>query len=102
MADGIIAHPFRYTTAGELVSIPDGSDDEIHQLIATTVLTRMGERLLNPLYGIPDPAFAGLDIADVQAGLNTFGPPSIQVTELANEAHGPDTAIVHIGWERED
>lgn len=102
MATGLIAFPFRYAPNGELVTIPDGSDAEIHQHIATMLLTRVGERLLVPLYGIPDPAFAGIDMSDVQAGLNTFGPAGVNVTELEPEDLTPNKSRIRIGWDRQD
>lgn len=102
MATGIIAFPFRYSGAGHLVTIPDGSDAEIEQIIATFVLTRLGERMMNPAVGIPDPAFAGIDVSDVQTALNTFGPGGITVTSLQAEDAGVDKSYIRIGWDRED
>lgn len=101
MAQGIIAFPFRYAPNGELVTIPDGSDAEINQHIAMLLLTRVGERMLVPQFGIPDPAFAGIDMSDVQAGLNTFGPAGITVRELDPEDFTDDKSRIRIGWDRQ-
>ena len=102
MADGIISFPFRYSPSGKLVTVPDGSDAEVNQIIATGILTRQGERLLNPLYGIPDPAFAGIDASDVQTLLRTFGPRGILVRQLTAEQRDDTTVFVRINWQREE
>lgn len=102
MADGIISFPFRYAPSGRLVTSPDGSDAEISQLIACGLLTRQGERPLNPLYGVPDPAFAGIDTSDVQTLLRTFGPRGILVQSLNSRPRDDSTVYLRIGWTRED
>lgn len=102
MADGIIAFPFRYSPNGRLATVPDGSDEEINQAIAVGILTRQGERLLNPLYGIPDPAFAGIDVSDVQTLLRTFGPRGVNVLTLTSQPRDDSTVYTRIGWQRED
>lgn len=102
MATGIIGWPFRYSPSGKLVTVPDGSDTEVEQIIATIVLTPMGSRAMNPLFGIPDPAFAGLEVSDVQAALETFGPTGITVQQLSSKLVGADTAHVTIAWQREN
>lgn len=102
MAEGIIGFPFRYSPSGQLVTVPDGSDTEVDQTIACIVLTRLGERAMNPLFGVPDPAFAGLEVSDVQAALNTFGPTSVSVRRVSERLAGADTAYVTIAWQRED
>lgn len=102
MADGIIAFPFRFSPSGGLVTVPDGSDKEVEQIVAVTILSRIGERLLNPLFGIPDPVFAGIDVADIQTALNTFGPRGINVRTLSAEMRGNDQSLIRVGWQRED
>lgn len=99
---GIIAFPLRYAPNGSLVTVPDGSDKEIDQAIAIGVLTRVGTRPLNPLFGTPDPAFAGFDISDIQATITTFGPAGVSVESLTQEQQGESTVIATIGWTRED
>lgn len=102
MADGIIGFPFRYSPSGRLVTVPDGSDTEVEQIIAMIALTPLGARPMNPLFGIPDPAFTGLEVSDIQAALATFGPAGINVTQVSDRlAHG-NTSYVTIAWERED
>lgn len=102
MADGVIAFPLRYAPSGALITVPDGSDAEVEQIIAIGVLTRIGERPLNPLFGVPDPVFAGLDVADVQTTLNTFGPAGVDVRELSHAQENESTALIRIGWTRQD
>lgn len=73
----VLAHPFRITTAGTVATIDDATDEADAQAIAVLVSTRQGERPLVPLFGVPDPVFGDLTVADVAAGLATFGPPLI-------------------------
>lgn len=102
MAEGIIGFPFRYSPSGQLVTVPDGSDTEVEQTIAMIVMTRLGTRTMNPLFGVPDPAFAGLESSDIQAALATFGPVGITVSRVQEALVGADTAHVTISWQRED
>lgn len=71
----ILAHPFRLSPAGNLVTLEDGSDEADAQAIAVLVSTRLGERPITGDYGVEDPVFGQLEPADIAAGLAEFGPP---------------------------
>lgn len=78
----VLAHPF--ALAGNAVAVvDDGSDTGAAQEIALLCATRLGERELVPGYGIPDPAFDALELAEINAGLTLYGPPGVSVTDLA-------------------
>lgn len=100
---GLLAFPFRFASTGQVATVRDGSDEEVHQLLAMALLVRVGERMLNPLYGIPDPVFTGIDVSDLQACVNMFGPAGIQVQDITPRATRETTkALIRVGWERED
>lgn len=81
----LLAHPFRVGDDGSAVTVTDGSPDHWAQVVAVTVLTRKGERPLVPLFGVADPAFADLDVAEVNANLATFGP--LELRAELTDAH---------------
>ena len=86
----LLAHPFRLGPDGRAVTVPEGSDDAIAQAIAVTALTRKGERLLVPDFGLAEPTFADLDVAELNAALDTFGPAGVSV-DVQDEAWPTDT-----------
>lgn len=78
----ILAFPFGLTTGGVVATVESGSDAEVDQAIAVLLLTNHGERPMAPQFGIPDPAFAGLNLSDVQVGLDQYGPGGVRIAEL--------------------
>lgn len=70
----LLSHPFRLTAGGRLATVVDGSEEAQAEALAGVVLTRRGERELAPELGITDPVFAGIDLAQVNASLDTYGP----------------------------
>lgn len=93
----LLAHPFRLV-AGKLATVRADSDDAITQLLTVLVTTRRGERQLVPAFGITDPTFAGIDVAEINAGLAMFGP---QVTVVASASHQVDgqTDALTLSWQ---
>jgi hypothetical protein len=77
----ILSYPFRLQPNGDVAVVEQTSDAGVAEQIAVLILTRAGERPLQPAFGIPDPVFEGLDALDVAAGLALFGPPA-EVTGL--------------------
>ncbi|UGL61914.1 baseplate wedge protein [Arthrobacter phage EastWest] len=98
MTDGVLSFPFQLTMTGAAATVAHGSDAEIDQAIAVLVLTNIGEHLMAPDYGVPDPAFDELQIGDVQAGLQQFGPAGVQITSLTMEPRNDTEAIAQINW----
>lgn len=80
MAD-VLAHPFRL--AGSVAAVVDDTTDAgLAQELGVLVSTRRGERPMSPAWGVTDPAFDRLDLAEVNAALQLYGPDSVEVTEL--------------------
>lgn len=75
----VLAFPFRL--AGDSVATVTDDRDQLVALLATT---RRGERPLVPAYGVSDPVFGSIDVAELNAGLAMFG-PSVQITGIAEE-----------------
>lgn len=86
----VIAHPFRLA-GSQVAVVEDGSDAGVAQEIAVLVSTRPGERPLVPSYGVTDPAFDGLHVAEVNAGLALYGPPGVTVSGIDVDALDPRT-----------
>jgi hypothetical protein len=100
MADGSISFPFRLTPTGSVATVVRGSDAEIDEAIAELVLTTIGERPMRPSYGVPDPAFAGLFVGDVQVGLDEHGPQGITVVGIETAPVNNSQAAAEITWSR--
>lgn len=78
----LLAHPLRLLPNGALTTVEAGTDAAHAQELAALIGTRRGERELVPGFGITDPAFAGLDDAELAAQVDVFGPPVI-ITNIA-------------------
>lgn len=68
------SHPFRFGTSGAVATVDDRSDAGIAQDIAALVLTHLGERVLAPSFGIPDPAFSDIEPSQLAAAMSVYGP----------------------------
>lgn len=75
-----LSHPFRLDPTGEVATVPDGSIDHAVELVAVTLLTEHGERPLVPEFGCSDPVFTGVDVAELNVQLATYGPEGVSVT----------------------
>jgi hypothetical protein len=82
----ILSHPFRIGPSGAVVVVEEGSTRANAEAVAVLVGTRRGERPLQPLFGITDPAFGRLDVAEIQAGIGQFGPTGVSVDAVATTA----------------
>ena len=102
MADGALSFPFKLTPTGEVETVGYGTDAEVEQAIAVLVLTGIGERPMSPGFGVPDPAFAGLHVGDIQVGLTDYGPPGIMVTSVDIIDKTDRQSIADIRWARDD
>lgn len=72
---GLLAHPFGIGPDGHCRTVEPDSDEHYQQLLTVAVTTRPGEREMCLPYGLPDPAFRGVEPEDVQAVVDDFGPP---------------------------
>ena len=102
MAEELIAFPFRLTRQGKVAGVRYGSDEEVEQAIAVATMTEIGERLMFPNFGIPNPAFDGLHADAIQACLNQYGPADVTITTIDEQPVTDLESIATINWERED
>jgi hypothetical protein len=100
MADGALSFPFRLTSTGSVATVVRGSDAEIEEAIAELVLTTIGERPMRPSYGVPDPAFAGLHVGDVQVGLDEHGPDGVSILGVAQTPLNNTQSVAEVSWSR--
>ena len=100
MSDGALSFPFRLTPTGSVATVERGSNDEIEEAIAVLTLTVVGERPMRPSFGVPDPAFAGLYVGDIQVGLNEHGPKGVVIQSVAITPKNNSQAVADITWSR--
>lgn len=82
MSDGPLSFPFRIGPDAVAATVGNGTDAEVDEAIGVLTLTHLGERPMEPSFGVPDPAFGGLHTGDIQVGLDAFGPTGIAVTSV--------------------
>lgn len=75
MSAQLLSFPFRLAPSGSAVTLSADSDEYYAEEIAALVVTRRGERILVPSFGIDDPVFQGVDRQDIALAVATFGPP---------------------------
>lgn len=82
----IISFPFRVGRNGAVVTVEQGNESYYQEQIATILLTDQGERLVQPLLGMPDIVFQGFQYSAFQA----------QVSEQM-----PEVALVNVKVEND-
>jgi hypothetical protein len=91
----LISHPFRLRADGTIATVEDGSEAADAQGIAVLALTQRGERDQLPSFGIPDPAFDELSLADLNVGLRDFGPPvTIESLDVTPTSTGLERVVL--------
>lgn len=78
----LLSHPFRLEPNGSVATVEDGTEEAAAEGIAVFILTRKGERDLVPDFGLTDPTFDELSLAELNVGLADFG-PEVTVTDVA-------------------
>lgn len=94
-----ISHPFRLLPTGEIATVDEDSDAAYAEELAVLLLTRQGERQLVPGFGTVDPVGSGIDVADLSAKVDTYGPP-VTVTRVVGEATSPTVEAVTVEFDR--
>lgn len=93
----LISHPFR-VVGGSIATVPQGSDDSTAEQLAVLVLTRRGERQMVPLFGVNDPAFQTYDQADIQLGIDLFGPEvELEAIDVSFPTDRTQEAVIRYG-----
>lgn len=70
----LLSHPFRLAADGSVATVEDDTDEAKLEAVAVLVLTHKGERDLVPGYGMTDPTFSDVDLAELNLGLADYGP----------------------------
>jgi hypothetical protein len=97
----LLSFPFRLNLTGAIASVDQGSDIWAEECIAMAMLTRPGERIQVPAFGVNDPAFIGFQVGSLQRHLTDFGPP-ITITEVKTEPAREGQERVTVSWRRTD
>ena len=97
----LLSFPVRLRPDGSFATVTDGSDDANREAIALLCLTRKGERPLVPDYGVTAPVVTGIDLAELNAALETFGPP-LTVTDVDVTFPDDRTAVSVLTYEEQE
>lgn len=96
MATSLIAYPFRIDPTGSVATVEEGSDLQYAHELAVAVLSRPGERVLVPDFGIADPTFVGFDEDALRLHIDMFGPPvNIDRVEVQYVDDHTQDVVVH-------
>ena len=93
----IISYPFRLMPQGRIATVEQNSDLATAEQLADLLLTRPGERVLVPTYGIVDPAFVGVNAADIEIAVAIFGPP-VTIVSIEEQTINSQITEVRIGF----
>jgi hypothetical protein len=96
----LISFPFRIDGTGSIASVEQDTDAEIEEQIAVAVLTRPGERITVPTFGVADPIFSRFLVGALQRHVLDFG-PLIQVNEVSTTLTPDDQERVQVSWSRQ-
>lgn len=101
MAVRVISFPFRLDGTGAVASVEQNSDQDVEEQIALAALTRPGERIQVPTFGIVDPAFQHFQAAALQRHLIDFG-PDVEITAVTMTPDGDGRERVTVSWQRKE
>jgi hypothetical protein len=97
----VISFPFRLDGTGSVATVEQDSDVEVEEQIALATLTRTGERIQVPTFGIADPVFSGFQAGALQRHLIDFGPHvTIKAMNINPTVDGREEVV--IDWTRVD
>lgn len=94
----VLSHPFRIGPTGAIAVVEEDTEAAHAEAVAVVCLTRKGERPMVPSFGVVDPVFDELDVAEVNAVLATHG-PGITVTDVEVTYPDSTTAAVRLSFE---
>lgn len=97
----LISFPVRLDGTGSFATVEQDSDADVDQQIALAMLTRPGERIQAPTFGVADPAFVGFQLGLLQRHLSDFG-PQVDVTNLSLRRVAEGREEVTVTWQRRD
>lgn len=102
MPHNILQFPFNITPAGNAAVVPQGGEEEAAQTVSVILSTVIGERPMAHTFGIPDPAFIGIETADIVTVLNDYGLTHIEVEDLIVEWPEERTQQAEVRWKLTD
>lgn len=97
----LISFPFRLDPTGSIATVEQDGDAEIGEQIALAMLTRPGERIQVPTFGVKDVAFVGFELGALQRHLVDFG-PQVEVTTVSIGYTADNAERAEISWRRRD
>jgi len=83
---------------GQVGVVSDGLDAYVDMLLVVAIGTALGERDMAGSFGIPDPAFSGIEIGDVQAAVDLFGPAGVTITSITADPLSATSMSVAVQW----
>lgn len=87
----VLAFPFRWTPSG-IATVAQFSDAWAAQAIAACLLTRRGELVMDPGFGIPDPTFRGVEQGEVASAVRPYY-PEVEVGVVTITQDGGTAAV---------
>lgn len=95
----VISFPFRLDGTGAIASVSQDSDLEVEEQLAVAVLTRPGERIVVPTFGVADPTFDHFLVGALQRQCLDFG-PDVQINQVTRTMRADNREEVAIDWAR--
>lgn len=97
----LISFPFRLDANGAVATVDQGSDAEIEQQIAVAMMTKPGERITVPTYGVNDPTFNGFLLSALIRQVTDFG-PHVTIRKVSVDRLDEGREQVVVEWTRID
>lgn len=94
----LISHPFRVGADGVVATVVADTEDAHVEAVAILASTRKGERDLVPDFGLSDPAFDAVDVAELNLGLADFGPDVTVVAATVSARDAVETVDLSLDW----
>lgn len=95
----LLSHPFRLTANGSVATVTDDTDQAAAEGLAILAMTRKGERVMAPEFGLTDPAFDEVSVAELNVGLGDYGPGNVTVTGIQVDYPNETTQRVELAFD---
>lgn len=93
----LLSHPLRLLPNGEIATVTQDGDAANAEHLATLCLTEIGERPLEPGFGITDPTFTGFEPGEVVAGVDLYG-PDVAISDVRSRFETDATQLVELDF----
>lgn len=96
-----LSYPLRVGADGALVTVQQGTDEEIESCMMVVLRWPLGTRQLDPDFGVPEGNFqtGGADLDDIRAAVAYGEPRAVGRVDQDDAQLAQLLSAIHVGWD---